>query len=119
MARKLLRLILLFAIAFAVPLQGFAGASAGVCMSLGHHQSGDSHHGHDHDAGAHADQLGDDTAAGHPHCPPCVSCCAAVAIAPAVEPALPEAAPAAPEPSDQQLFAAGIPGRLDRPPLAL
>lgn len=116
MARKLLRLALLLAIAFAVPLQGFAVASAGVCMSLGHHQAGDVHgHGSEAEPGHPVD----DTAARDVHCPPCVSCCAAAAIAPAAEPALPQVVPAVPEVSVQQSIAAGVPGRLDRPPLAL
>lgn len=108
MARRLLRLVLVLAIALAVPLQGFAAASAGVCMSLGHHQGGDAHEG----------QHGGE-AAGNPHCPPCVSCCAAAAIAPAVEPALAQAAPTVPEPPVQHSIAGGLPERLDRPPLAL
>lgn len=107
MARNLLRFILLLAVAFAVPLQGFAAASAGVCMSLGHHQGGDAHDSHQHDG------------ADNSHCPPCVSCCTAATIAPAIEPPLPQAALAVPQPSAQHFIAAGVPERLDRPPLAL
>jgi hypothetical protein len=119
MARKLLRLALLLAIAFAVPLQGFAAASAGVCMSLGHHQAGDARDGHGHGSQAGPGYPVNDAAAGDLHCPPCVSCCAAAAIAPAFEPALPQVVAAVPEASVQQSFAAGVPERLDRPPLAL
>lgn len=119
MVRKLLRLALLLAIAFAVPLQGFAAASAGVCMSLGHHQASDARDGHGHGSEAQPGHPVDGTAAGDLHCPPCVSCCAAAAIVPAAEPVFPRVLTAVPEVSVQQSFAAGVPERLDRPPLAL
>jgi hypothetical protein len=120
MSLKLLRFFLLIAIAFAVPLQGLAAVSAGLCMASGHHHSEHAPAGHDHDMGSiDHEHPAEDSSASNTHCPPCVSCCAAVAIAPAAEPRLPSVAPAAPVPSKQHSIAGFLPERLDRPPLAV
>lgn len=119
MSRKFSRLLLLLVIALTVPLQGFAAVSAGLCMASGHHHSEHAAAGHDHDMGSMDHQHpAEDTSANNSHCPPCVSCCAAVAIAPAAEPRLPSVAPAAPVPSKQYSIAGFLPERLDRPPLS-
>jgi|SRR5688572_20932445 hypothetical protein len=112
MQRRLLRMLVALALALAVPLQGFAAASAGLCMVLGHHQT---------EAPAHTHEDGA-TPEHHPaaeHCAPCVACCAAAAIASSAPLVL------ADERADHVSVAAlasftGIPpGTLDRPPLAL
>src|SRR5687767_12837302 len=78
MSRKLSRFLLLFVIALAVPLQGFAAVSAGLCMASGHHHSDRAPAGHDHDMGSiDHEHPAQDTSANSSHCPPCVSCCAA------------------------------------------
>jgi len=113
----------MLALALAVPLQGFAAVSAGMCMALGHHDSAPAHphNAHDgHDASAH--QHGEDhsqPADGSAHCPPCVSCCAAASISSAV-PFFVGDAPADRLIAASTSFAAGFqPDGLFRPPLAL
>ena len=119
MSLKLLRFLFFVAIALAVPLQGFAAVSAGLCMASGHHHGEHAPAAHDHDMGSSDHQHpAEDTSANNAHCPPCVSCCAAVAIAPAAEPRLPSVAPAAPIPPKQYSIAGFLPERLDRPPLS-
>jgi hypothetical protein len=119
MPRKLSRLLLLLVIALAVPLQGFAAVSAGLCMASGHHHSEHAPAAHDHDMGSiDHEHPADEPSANNSHCPPCVSCCAAVAIAPAAEPRLPSVAPAAPVASKQYSIAGFLPEQLDRPPLS-
>jgi hypothetical protein len=119
MPRKLSRLLLLLVIALAVPLQGFAAVSAGLCMASGHHHSEQGPAAHDHDMGSiEHEHPADEPSANNSHCPPCVSCCAAVAIAPAAEPRLPSVAPAAPVASKQYSMAGFLPEQLDRPPLS-
>ena len=81
MPRRLVNLVLVLALALAVPLQGWAMAAAGACMALGHH---DAPSAHAHDAGAdgdshHADDHGQPDGAAY--CPPCTACCASAAIA--------------------------------------
>jgi len=110
MSRKLSRLLLLLAIALAVPLQGIAGASAGLCMASAHHQDMGSMD-HEQHAGGFSPESS--------YCPPCVSCCAAVAIAPAAEPPLPSVAPAPPVAPSQHSIAGFLPEQLERPPLSL
>jgi hypothetical protein len=116
MSPRLLRLLLAFALALAVPLQGLAATSAGLCMALGHHDAGVTH-SHDADAGAGHHHNGDEPSAAH--CPPCVACCAAAAISSsgvivtAEEHA--DGVIAAGPPS----FSGIQPDTLDRPPLAL
>src|SRR5213082_1732905 len=52
MPHRLTRFLLALAIALAVPVQGFAAVSAGLCMALGHH--GDQGHSHGANAGGHS-----------------------------------------------------------------
>src|SRR5215467_2196712 len=83
---KAIRSIVVLLLALAVPLQGVAVVTAGLCMAMGHHDSG---HGLDNMPG-HGGDGHDEDAAGHskhsdadhskPHCAPCVACCAATAI---------------------------------------
>ena len=112
------RVLIAVAIALAVPLQGLAAASAGLCMALGHHEAPamDDHGSHDHGA-EHVQDASDD--ADSAHCAPCVACCAAAAISPSNPVVIANTAPLAaralapPEISGAQL------DLLDRPPLAL
>jgi hypothetical protein len=128
------RLIVAFVLAFAIPLQGLAAATAGVCMSLGHHQGDMSAHhadpsaphdhaaghghdgdsGHDGDHGASHENDGDSA-----HCAPCVACCAAASIAPADQVLLAAQSPAAAVAVVPYLHPGFLPEKLDRPPLAL
>jgi len=107
---KLARFLLVLALAFALPVQGVAAVSAGLCMELGHHD-GAATPSHAHDGGT-------DSAA-DAHCGPCVACCAAASISsgttafPGVPTAAEVAAPGLTAPPD---FLAD---RLNRPPLAL
>lgn len=129
MPKKLLRLLLVLAIALAVPVQGVAAVAAGLCMELGHHQNGQAS-AHDHSAGQAHDvhkspsaggdskPAGDKSADGS-HCPPCVSCCAAAVIAPAAHISIPDSFPAAAITATQYSIAGVLPEKLDRPPLAL
>jgi len=116
MPHRLKRFLLALIVALAVPVQGFAAVSAGLCMALKHHGdhhhssqgagSGDHHHSHDHGA------------TGHASCGSCVGCCASAAIGSSaciacfVPPAAAPAEAARPYPSGVQ------PHPLDRPPLA-
>jgi hypothetical protein len=118
MPLKLARLFLMFAVALAVPLQGFASVAAGLCMTMGHHAA-DHHHDGDEAAEAAGHQhQGGDSSAGGSHCPPCVSCCAAAAIVPAVQLLVSDAAPVAPVAAKQYSVSGTLPETLDRPPLA-
>jgi len=127
MLKTLPRLFVVLAIALAVPVQGVAAVSAGVCMDLGHgagttpeHDHGTSGHAHDSDAAAHhEDGAGNDGASHNAHCPPCVSCCAAAAIASFPAVFLPEQAAASVPAALPASFSGVLPERLDRPPLAL
>ena len=115
------RLLVALVLALAIPLQGMASVTAGVCMAMGHHDAGmpASHdHGHDadHSAPHDHDTDGSDSSA---HCAPCVACCAAASIAPAASLTLPEAAPAAALAALIPLHSGFLPEELDRPPLAL
>jgi len=119
MSLKLLRLLVALALTLAVPLQGFAAATAGICMAIGHHDAAS--HTHSGDAGAEHQHGYDEgqSQAGTKHCPPCVACCAAAAISSSAPIVIPD------QRSDRLIaagasFFAGIqPGTLDRPPLAL
>lgn len=127
MPKKLLRLLLVLAIALAVPIQGVAAVAAGLCMELGHHQDGQAS-AHDHSAvqahdvhkspSADSKPAGDKSADGS-HCPPCVSCCAAAVIAPAAHISIPDSFPAAAITATQYSIAGVLPEKLDRPPLSL
>jgi ABC-type Zn2+ transport system substrate-binding protein/surface adhesin len=120
---------MVFALAFAVPLQGLAAAQAMLCMALGHHNAvtaaahDHAHHhaaDHAHDADSADDHHGgSDTSTANAHCPPCVACCAAAAIV-SFAPALVPGAPAAASISSPTPLLFGVElFRLDRPPLAL
>ncbi len=122
MIRKLARLLLLLAIALAVPSQGAAAVIAGFCMAAGHHEPSASgardhaHHGDEAPATKHSHAAGGQEGT---HCAPCVSCCGAASIC-AVSNVVPQASPASQV--DARPGAAApdfLPGRLDRPPLAL
>jgi hypothetical protein len=118
-------LLIALAIALAVPIQGLAAVTAGLCVAMGHHEAGTSathdhaaHHAHPEDASvAHAQSDGDTSS--DAHCAPCVACCAAAAISASVQVFLPEppaAAVLAPLPVSPSGF---VPDKLDRPPLPL
>jgi hypothetical protein len=120
----LTRLLLLFLIALAMPVQGFAAIQSGICMTFGHHDAparAATHdasvmHGHDGPAQAH-DADSDESSA---HCGPCVACCgAAASIAPAMVSvaALPVVARIQVHPDAEPDSL--LPAALDRPPLAL
>jgi len=116
MPHRLKRFLLVLVVALAVPVQGFAAVSAGLCMALEHH--GEHHHASQGaDTGEHHDSH-DHGATGHASCGSCVGCCASAAIASSASIARfvpPAAAPvpaARPDPSVVQ------PHPLDRPPLA-
>jgi hypothetical protein len=114
---KLLRLVVAFALALAMPLQGLASVTAGVCMAVGHHDAGTpgSHdHGDGPDHSTPHDE-GSDSA----HCAPCVACCAAASIAPASQVFVPEVSPPAAIAAVPLLHPGSLPEELDRPPLAL
>ena len=119
MPPKLIRLLVAFALALSVPLQGLAAATAELCMALGDHGGGTAaSHAHDGDAADHQHDhhAGADDAAGKPHCPPC---CAAAAISPSSQVFLPEAPAASPIGVAPPSYSAIQPDKLDRPPLAL
>jgi hypothetical protein len=117
MSIKFLRLLIAFALALAIPLQGMASVSAGVCMVIGHHDAGTpASHGHGHDADHSAPQ-GDDSDPAH--CAPCVACCAAASIAPAAQLFVPESSPPAAIAALPRLHPGFLPETLDRPPLPL
>lgn len=132
MPPRLSRILIALTLALAVPLQGVAAATAGLCMALGHHDAGfAASHDHATDHGAQHAQ-GDDSVADHKHgheilenspagahCPPCVACCAAGAISSFPHIFIPEL-PADSVIAAPELSFSGIqPERLDRPPLAL
>src|SRR5258707_220767 len=93
MLPRLPRILIAATLALAVPIQGAAAATAGLCMALAHHDAGaaashdhatdhGAQHAHGDDSGAnhqHSHSGSDNSAAGA-HCAPCVACCAAAAI---------------------------------------
>ncbi len=114
---KFIRLLIAFALALTIPLQGAASVTAGVCMAIGHHDAGtpDSHdHGQDSDHSIPHDDDRDPA-----HCAPCVACCAAASIAPAAQLFVPDASPPAVIAALPYLHPGFLPEKLDRPPLAL
>lgn len=112
MSRNVVRLLLALALALAVPFQGYAVASAGLCMALGQHDAGATH-SHDTDSpGGHHDN---DSS----HCAPCVACCASAAIAACEPPIVADANRALPGAAAPPLFDGIRRSPLDRPPLAL
>lgn len=127
MSIKILRLLIAFSVALAIPLQGVAAVTAGVCMAIGHHDAGapgsDDHGGHDHH-GDHAGPAMDhstpqDEGSDSAHCAPCVACCAAASIAPAAQLFVAELSPPAAIAAVPLLHPGFLPEELDRPPLAL
>ncbi len=112
------RILIAAAIALAVPLQGVAAASAGVCVALGHHQAPamDEHAGHDHGMD-HGQEAADDADASH--CAPCVACCAAAAISPSNLVVAASTAPFAVLALAPPRIAGAQLALLDRPPLIL
>ena len=108
--------LLALALVLAIPVQGFAAVTAGLCV--GHGQHGAEKHAHEGDMGAHP-QHDHDSAPPSTHCAPCVACCTAAAIAPL--------APLRFVDERADLVVAGEPPSLvgvaletlDRPPLAL
>ncbi len=120
MSIKFVRLLVALALAFAIPMQGMASVTAGVCMAIGHHDAGTpaSHdHGHDADPSSdHSVPHEDDSTS---HCAPCVACCAAASIAPALQVFVPQESPPAAFPALPSLPAGFLPEKLDRPPLAV
>lgn len=127
MSIRFLRLLVALALALAIPLQGAASVTAGICMATGHHDAGSpaSHdHGrdvtsHDHDGDADHPSVPHDDGPDVAHCAPCVACCAAASIAPAVQVFLLEDSPAAAVAAVPYLHPGSLPEKLDRPPLAL
>ena len=127
MTVKFLRLLVALALALAIPLQGAASVTAGICMATGHHDAGSpaSHdHGgnvtsHHHDGDADHPSAPPDDGPDAAHCAPCVACCAAASIAPAVQVFLFEDSPAAAVAALPYLHPGFLPEKLDRPPLAL
>jgi hypothetical protein len=141
---RLVRLLLVLAVALAVPLQGFAAVAAGQCMAFGHHEGGmaaahggvDGHasqqshaDGHESPAGGHEShhqsqdshhgaQAQDTDSAGE-HCAPCVACCAAAAISPSFQPLVPDSGTEFLVDAAGTSFSGIAPESLDRPPLAL
>ena len=120
MSPRLLRLLLALSLALAVPVQGLAATTAGLCMALGHHDSIVTHSHDGNAAGDHQhthDESGQPSGA-HAYCAPCVACCAAAAIS------SPAPVVAADQRTDQAVaeappFFSGIqPDTLERPPLA-
>ena len=121
MPSRLARILITLALALTVPIQGAAAATAGLCMALGHHETGVAgspnhaagadHHPHHH--------TGSDKSAGSAHCPPCVACCAAAAISSLALIFVPEAPTVSAIAASEPLFPGVQPDKLDRPPLAL
>ncbi len=126
---RLTRLLIAFALALTIPLQGLAAVTAGLCMGMGHHQadmSAPAHEAPAHDHGAddsHADhshdQQEDSSSDDGAHCAPCVACCAAAHLAPADRVDLLELSPAAAIAVLRPGSAGFLPEQLDRPPLVL
>ena len=117
------------AMALVVPVQGMAAVTAGICMSLGHHepivvdhahtQHADQQDGHDHAMHSHSDAAAGEAAEGKAHCGPCMACCASASIAAPFALSI-SASPSHPLYVFSQYRPAGVePAGLYRPPLAL
>jgi hypothetical protein len=131
--RSTLVRLLAFVIALVIPVQGMAALAAGICMSLGHHDTvaaDPGHAAHGHDADDHAPHTHDQAGAAAPaadagddghaaHCEPCTGCCTSVSIAAPIVFTV-AASPTHPEYLLPQHPPLGLrPGGLYRPPLAL
>lgn len=120
---KLGRVLLVLALALAVPAQAMSALMAGLCMANDHHagavhsHDGDDHHSHDQDAAP--EHAGNANPASGAYCPPCVACCAAAAISSAASSFVPERPAADPIAADPSSATGFQPDGLDRPPLAL
>jgi hypothetical protein len=115
--------LLAVSLALVVPVQATAALTAGLCMSMGHHEgaaddSDHSMHSHaDGHEGSPADRATD--AGNEAHCGPCAACCASASIAGAPALAI-GAAPGHPAYVFSPYPPLGVqPDGLDRPPLAL
>lgn len=130
MRSRLSRLPIALVLALAVPIQGAAAATAGLCMALGHHTAGvatshdhatnhEAHHAHGDDSDADRSHEVSDNSPNNVHCPPCVACCAAAAISSFPQIFIPEPPTASVIAAPELSFSGLQPDRLDRPPLAL
>lgn len=124
----LLRVFVAGLLVLALPVQGFAAVSGGICMGLGHHGDAAAMHDHSAPAGDQDDHAalehhhdGDSSSgkhAGDGHCAPCVACCAAAAIAAFPPPVFADRSVTPLVPASLAAFHTIEPQRLDRPPLA-
>jgi hypothetical protein len=130
MPKSLLRAALILLLAAAVPLQGYAAASVGICRAFTHHDDEaavtadrNAHHGdgHVHASSGHEKQgTSDGSSAQDPHhCAACASCGVAAAIS--ASPVLLTADTPHRGVVIDSLFApkGHVPEGLDRPPLTL
>ncbi len=125
MYSKAIRSVVVLVLALAVPLQGTAAVTAGLCMAMGHHDAG---HGLNNIAGHSAEGHHEDPAGHHkhsdadhskPNCAPCAACCAATAIPSCALLFLPDGPAASRIAAASASFTGVSPDQLDRPPLAL
>jgi hypothetical protein len=126
MRLELVRLLAL-AIALALPIQGVAAITAGLCMAFGEHHGAVSGHDavdhstHSHTHGDEADSQphGDEDSGNGSHCGPCTACCASASIAGPAGISIASSASTAPY-AFAQFPPLGVqPNGLFRPPLAL
>jgi hypothetical protein len=129
MSSRLARILIVLTLALAVPIEGIAAATAGLCMAMGRHDGAGMAASHDHAAEPGAHQHGEHQHSdsdsrshdsdGKAHCPPCVACCAAAAVSSSAQIFIPER-PTASLIAAVTLSVAGIqPDQLDRPPASL
>jgi hypothetical protein len=141
---RLVRLLLVLAVALAVPLQGFAAVAAGQCMAFGHHEGGmaaahggdaghatheshadgheshaDGHESHHQPQDSHHGPQAQDSDSAGEHCAPCVACCAAAAISSSFQPFVPDSVKSPLVEATGTSYSGIAPGSLDRPPLFL
>lgn len=125
MLKKLTRLLPFLLLAIAMPLNGLAAASAGVCMALGHHDSAPAaKHSHPADVAApgHEHMTTDaplSEESSDSHCGPCLACCAASSIVARLVVPDPVASPGGVELPPHAASLRFLPDALDRPPLTL
>ena len=115
MQSRFARFLLALALVLAIPVQGFAAATADLCM-LGHHDA--SMHSHEGDTGTHP-QHDHGSLPASAHCAPCVACCAAAAIAHSMPLVLADERADAVVVAGPPSFADVALGTLDRPPLSV
>jgi hypothetical protein len=114
----LARFLIALMLALVVPIQGVAAATAGLCMAMGHHDTGTATHAHEADSDDH--YHGESSkSSGSAHCAPCVACCAAAAISPVAPFFMPQLPSASAFAAAALSFSGIQPEQLDRPPLAL